>query len=143
MIFIYINNKLLTNLLFGLNKYHFDNLVFKLFELSGRKDTFFLFNTNYYVLLIYTYFYNYNTSNYNITQKINILYLTISNYFFKSYVFYLHVVYSFSKLIDFLNINKRKNYLKNKNMYKPTSYFLGFKMSFKGRFTRKQRASSV
>lgn len=93
IIFIFIKNKLLTNLLFGLNKYHFDNLVFKLYELSGRKDTFFLFNTKYYVLLIYTYFYSYNIFNYNISQKINKWYLITSNYFFKTYMFYLNVVY--------------------------------------------------
>jgi len=45
--------------------------------------------------------------------------------------------------MTYLNINKRKQYIKLKNIGKPTSYILGYKMSFKGRFTRKQRASSI
>jgi hypothetical protein len=56
---------------------------------------------------------------------------------------YLNIRYSFTSFNNFLNENKKKNYYKRRHLHKPTSLILGYKMSFKGRFTRKQRASSV
>ena len=58
-------------------------------------------------------------------------------------MFYLYVSFSFKKFLEYLNLNRRKHYIKLKNIYKSSSYILGYKMSFKGRFTRKQRASSI
>jgi hypothetical protein len=58
-------------------------------------------------------------------------------------MFYLYVDFSFKKVMEYLNLNRRKHYIKLKNIYKSSSFILGYKMSFKGRFTRKQRASSI
>jgi hypothetical protein len=58
-------------------------------------------------------------------------------------MFYLYVDFSFKKIMEYLNLNRRKHYIKLKNKCKPSSFILGYKMSFKGRFTRKQRASSI
>jgi hypothetical protein len=52
-------------------------------------------------------------------------------------------MYNFSKFSNYLKINKKKNFFKMKELYKRSSFIMGFKMSFKGRFTRKQRASSI
>jgi hypothetical protein len=58
-------------------------------------------------------------------------------------MFYLYVQYGFSSLFSYLKINKKSYYFKMKELYSTSSFILGYKMSFKGRFTRKQRASSV
>lgn len=58
-------------------------------------------------------------------------------------MYYLYTYYSFSNFIDAFNINNKKLFKKTKELYKSSSLILGFKMSFKGRFTRKQRASSI
>jgi hypothetical protein len=58
-------------------------------------------------------------------------------------MFYLHSIYSFKEFENFRQINKRKRYLRLRGLYQPSSLILGYKMSFKGRFTRKQRASSI
>jgi len=58
-------------------------------------------------------------------------------------MFYMYVQYGFNKLISYLNLNKKNYYLKIKKIFSTSSFILGYKMSFKGRFTRKQRASSV
>ena len=86
---------------------------------------------------------DYNLLNYNSILKFNVSNFALSNYFLKSYFFYLNIMYSFHNFNNFLKINKRKHYLKTKELYKTTSFILGYKMSFRGRFTRKQRASSV
>jgi len=92
---------------------------------------------------MYSIFLNYNFLNINTVFKIDSKYLLISNYFLQTYMDYLYVSYSFHKFIDYFKINKKKFYIKNKELYKSNSFILGFKMSFKGRFTRKQRASSI
>jgi hypothetical protein len=55
----------------------------------------------------------------------------------------MYVQYGFNKLISYLNINKKNYFSKIKKIFSTSSFILGYKMSFKGRFTRKQRASSV
>jgi hypothetical protein len=45
--------------------------------------------------------------------------------------------------MNYLKVNKKMLFFKTKELYKVNSFILGFKMSFKGRFTRKQRASSI
>jgi hypothetical protein len=133
----------LINLFFGYNKYDTDNLYIILSDLKWDINTFFFFNTEYICLLIYVYFFNYNIFNYNISLNNNPNYLIMSSYFFKSYMFYIYVHFSFRKIMEHLNLNRRKHYIKLKNIYKSSSFILGYKMSFKGRFTRKQRASSI
>jgi hypothetical protein len=141
----YVKNKLFINLFFSFNKYSINGLSVILSNLKENTETFFHFNTGYLILLIYEFFqnYNYNISNINTLLTINPNNLTMSNYFFKSYMIYLYTLFSFRKFSDYININRRKNYLKEKQLYSTTSFILGYKMSFKGRFTRKQRASSV
>ena len=58
-------------------------------------------------------------------------------------MYYLYVNFSFRKVMEYLNLNRRKYYIRLKNRSKSSSFILGYKMSFKGRFTRKQRASSI
>jgi ribosomal protein S3 len=58
-------------------------------------------------------------------------------------MYYNYNLYSFNKFFNYLKINKKKNYLKMKDLYKNNSFIMGYKMSLKGRFTRKQRASSI
>ena len=140
---LYIKNKLLINLFFSYNKYHVDSIVNIFFLLKGDNDTFFFFNNNYVFLVIYSFFYNYSLLSYTTILNINTYYLITSNYLFKSFMFYFYVQYTFNKLIYYLNMNKRTYYLKMKKLYSSSSFFLGYKMSFKGRFSRKQRASSV
>jgi hypothetical protein len=141
-IFVYIKNKLLINLLFGFNKYYIDDFVTILFALKGDKKTFFFFNSDYVFLTIYSFFFN-NTFNLNTMFKANKNYIITSHYFFKSYMFYLYVQYGFNNLLNYLKINKKNYYFKMKELYSTSSFILGYKMSFKGRFSRKQRASSV
>lgn len=139
----YVINKLLINLFFSFNKYNVNGLSVILSNLKEDINTFFHFNSDYLLLLIYDFYYNYNVLNYNTLLNFNAKNLAMSNFFFKSYMFYLYVLFSFRKFSDYIHINKRKNYLKEKELYSTTSFILGYKMSFKGRFTRKQRASSV
>jgi hypothetical protein len=106
-------------------------------------DIFNFLNKSYINHLIYDFINNYNLLNYKSSLKTNIKILTLSTYFLKSYMIYLNIRYSFASFNNFLNENKKKNYYKKKQLNKPTSLILGYKMSFKGRFTRKQRASSV
>jgi len=141
--YLYIKNKLLINLLFGFNKYDIDNIVNILFELKGDYDTFFFFNNDYVFLTIYSFFFSYNFMNLNSMSKINTKNLIMSHYLFKSFMFFTYIQYGFNRLLDYLKINKKNYYFKMKELYSISSYFLGYKMSFKGRFTRKQRASSV
>jgi hypothetical protein len=139
---VYIKNKLLLNLLFGFNKYYIDDFVAILFGLKGDYTTFFFFNSDYVFLTIYSFFFN-NSLNFTAVIKSNTRYITTSNYFFKSYMFYLYVQYGFCNLLNYLKINKKNYYFKMKELYSTSSFILGYKMSFKGRFSRKQRASSV
>jgi hypothetical protein len=139
----YVTNKLLINLFFSFNKYDVNGLSVILSNLKEDINTFFHFNNDYLLLIIYDFYYNFNIINYNTLLNFNPKNLTMSNYFFKSYMFYLYVLFSFRKFSDYIHMNKRKNYLKEKELYSTTSFILGYKMSFKGRFTRKQRASSV
>jgi hypothetical protein len=139
----YIKNKLFINLLFGFNKYNIDNLVIIFFSLKGDSNTFFFFNNDYVILVIYSFFYNNNLLNINVMSNVNTKYVVMSHYFFKSFMFYTYVQYSFNYLFDYLKINKKSYYFKMKELYSTSSFILGYKMSFKGRFTRKQRASSV
>jgi hypothetical protein len=139
----YINNKSLINLLFSFNKYNIDYLASILYLLKFDINIFFFINKNLINLLMYSIFYNYNFLNINTIFKIDSKYLLISNYFLQTYMSYLYVSYSFHKFIDYFKINKKKIFIKNKELYKSNSFILGFKMSFKGRFTRKQRASSI
>lgn len=141
-IYIYIKNKLLINLLFGFNKYNIDDFVIILFALKGDYTTFFFFNSDYIFLTIYSFFFN-NTLNLTKMTKTNKKHIITSNYFFKSYMFYLYVQYGFNNLLNYLKINKKNYYFKMKELYSSSSFILGYKMSFKGRFSRKQRASSV
>lgn len=141
--YLYIKNKLLINLLFGQNKYNIDDLILILFTLKGDLNTFFFFNSEYFFLTIYSFFYNNYNLYFNIMSKVNMNNLTISHYFFKTFMFYTYVHYGFNILLDYLKINKKNYYFKMKELYSTSSFFLGYKMSFKGRFTRKQRASSV
>jgi hypothetical protein len=142
-LYTYNKNKLLINLFFGLNKYDIDNMVILFFNLKGDNDTFFFLNSNYIFLIIYSFFFNYNLLNINTVLNLNSNILIVSQYFLKSFMYYMYVQYGFNSLIDYLKINKRNHYLKMKKLYSSSSFFLGYKMSFKGRFTRKQRASSV
>ena len=139
----YINNKSIINLLFSFNKYNIDYLASILYILKFDINIFFFINKNLINLLMYSIFFNYNFLNINTVFKIDSKYLLISNYFLQTYMDYLYVSYSFHKFIDYFKINKKKFYIKNKELYKSNSFILGFKMSFKGRFTRKQRASSI
>lgn len=139
---VYIKNKLLLNLLFGSNKYYIDDFVAILFGLRGDYTTFFFFNSDYVFLTIYSFFFN-NSLNYIAVIKSNTRYITTSHYFLKSYMFYLYVQYGFINLLNYLKINKKNYYFKMKELYSTSSFILGYKMSFKGRFSRKQRASSV
>ena len=140
---MYIKNKLLINLFFGYNKYNVDNLYIILLDLKWDMNTFFFYNTEYIFLLIYSYFFSYNISNYNISLNNNSNYIIMSSYYLKSYMFYLYSNFSFRKIMEHLNLNRRKYYIRLRNTYKSSSFILGYKMSFKGRFTRKQRASSI
>ena len=142
-LYLFIKNKLLINLFFSSGKYDVDSLVLIFFTLKGDIDTFFFFNSNYVYLTIYSFFYNYILSNQNTLLNINKKNLITSIYFFKSFMFYMYVQYGFNKLISYLNLNKKNYYLKIKKIFSTSSFILGYKMSFKGRFTRKQRASSV
>lgn len=56
---------------------------------------------------------------------------------------YIYVQYGFNKLLNYIKLNKKIYYIKMKELYSSSSFILGYKMSFRGRFTRKQRASSV
>jgi hypothetical protein len=139
----YIKNKGLINLLFGVNKYNMDSLAIILFILKFDINTFFFVNKNYVSLLMYNFFNNYIFLNINTLFNIQSKYLIISNYFLKTYIKYLYISYSYYQFINAFNVNKRKIFLKIKELHKINSYILGYKMSFKGRFTRKQRASSI
>jgi hypothetical protein len=130
-------------LFFSFNKYNIDNLSLNLFFLKFDIKSFFFINKNLIFLLIYTIFKNYNFINLNTMLNIDFKLLIVSNYFFETYIYYLYSYYSFNKFMDFLKINKKMLFLKTKQLYKVNSFILGFKMSFKGRFTRKQRASSI
>ena len=141
--YTYIKNKLLINLFFGMKKYDVDTLGVVLFSLKNSNDSFFFFNSDLLNLTVYSFFFNSNLLNLNSLLKINSNNFTMTNYLFQTYMYYLYSFYTFSRLIDFLNINKRKIYLKTRQLHRPSSFILGFKMSFKGRFTRKQRASSI
>jgi hypothetical protein len=55
----------------------------------------------------------------------------------------MYVQYGFNNLTNYIKLNKKNYYIKMKELYSSSSFILGYKMSFKGRFTRKQRASSV
>lgn len=139
----YIKNKGLINLLFGINKYNMDSLALILFILKFDINTFFFVNKNYISLLMYNFFNNYIFLNINTLFNIESKYLIISNYFLRTYIKYLYISYSYYQFINAFNVNKRKFYLKVKELHKINSYILGYKMSFRGRFTRKQRASSI
>ena len=139
----YIKNKGLINLLFSINKYNIDSLAKILFLLKFDINTFFFVNKNYVFLLTYNFFNNYVFLNMNTLFNIQSKYLIISNYFLKTYMKYIYISYSFYQFINAFNVNKRKIYIKIKELHKINSYILGYKMSFKGRFTRKQRASSI
>jgi hypothetical protein len=140
---LFIKNKLLINLFFSYGKYDVDSLVIIFFTLKGDIDTFFFYNSNYVFLTIYSFFYNYSLLSNNTLLNINKKNLITSIYFFKSFMFYMYVQYGFNKLISYLNINKKNYFSKIKKIFSTSSFILGYKMSFKGRFTRKQRASSV
>ena len=138
----YIKNKLLINLFFSSNKYDLDSIVTLLVRLRGDQYTFFFLNSEYIMLTVYSFFFNYSVFDYTLF-RVNYEGIITSNFFLKTFTFHMYVQYSFNKLIDYLNINKKKHYLKTKTLYESSSFILGYKMSFKGRFTRKQRASSV
>ena len=95
------------------------------------------------VLSIYKFFYNNNYIYLNTLLNINMKNIVISNHFLNSYFDYIYIYYSFSNFFDFLKINKKKYFNTIKDIYRVNSFILGYKMSFSGRFTRKQRASSI
>lgn len=142
-LYFYIKNKLLINLFFSKGRQNVDNLVNVYFALRGDNETFFFYNSNYIYLTIDFFFRNYNLLNNDTLLSINTNILLMSTYLFNSFMFYKFVQYSFNELVSYLNINKKKYYLKMKELFSTSSYILGYKMSLKGRFTRKQRASSV
>jgi hypothetical protein len=142
-IYIYNKNKLLINLFFGFNKYSVDNLSYIFFELKGDLDTFFFFNNEYVFITIYSFFFNYNSLNLNTTFNISLNIMSASQHFFKTFMYYIYVQYGFNNLMNYIKLNKKNYYIKMKELYSSSSFILGYKMSFKGRFTRKQRASSV
>lgn len=139
----YLKNKLLLTLFFTQNKYNLDNLASILFLLKFDINSFFFINKNFLYLLIHNIFFNYNNLNFNSLFFLDSKYNILSNYFFKSFMYYTYINYSFNTFVDDFKINKKKIFKKTKDLYKPSSFILGFKMSFKGRFTRKQRASSI
>lgn len=139
----FLRNKLLINLFFSANRHNVDNLANSFFLLKFDVDTFFFVNKNFIFFLIYNIFFNFINLNINSLFVLNFRYTMISNYFIKSFMYYLYTYYSFSNFIDAFNINNKKLFKKTKELYKSSSLILGFKMSFKGRFTRKQRASSI
>jgi hypothetical protein len=142
-LFSYNKNKLWINLFFGSHKQNIDNLVLVFFDLKGDIDTFFFFNSEYIFITLLSSFYNYNLFNLNTILNINIDIFTFSQYFFRTFMSYIYIQYSFNKLVNYIKLNKRNYYIKMKELYSSSSFILGYKMSFKGRFTRKQRASSV
>jgi hypothetical protein len=142
-LFIYNKNKLLINLFFGSNKYNIDSLAILFFNLKGDIDTFFFFNREYSFITIYSFFYNYNLLNLNTAFNINLNILMTSQHFFQTFMYYMYVQYGFNNLTNYIKLNKKNYYIKMKELYSSSSFILGYKMSFKGRFTRKQRASSV
>lgn len=139
----YLKNKLLINLFFSSNRQNVDNLATAFFSLKFDINTFFFINKNFIFFLIYNIFFNFTHLNVNSLFILNFKYTMASNYFLKSFMYYLYTYYSFNNFIDAFNINNKKLFKKTKELYKSNSLILGFKMSFKGRFTRKQRASSI
>jgi hypothetical protein len=140
---LYFKNNFLINLFFSFNKYNADNLALNFFFLKGDIKSFFFINKDYVCLLISIIFNNYTFINTNTVLKRNFNFVTISNYFIKTYIYYLYTYYSLNKFMNYLKVNKKMLFFKTKELYKVNSFILGFKMSFKGRFTRKQRASSI
>jgi len=143
ILYLYFKNNFLINLFFSFNKYNADNLALNFFFLKFDIKSFFFINKDYVCLLLYTNFNNYMFININTILKRDFNFLIISNYFVKTYIYYLYTYYSLNKFMNYLKVNKKILYFKTKELYKVNSFILGFKMSFKGRFTRKQRASSI
>lgn len=139
----FLKNNLFINLFFSGNRNNIDNLASAFFLLKFDINTFLFINKNFIFFLVYKIFFNFTHLNINSLFVLNSKYTMISNYFLRSFMYYLYTYYSFNNFIEAFNINNRKIFKKTKELYKSNSFILGFKMSFKGRFTRKQRASSI
>jgi len=107
-LFLYVKNKLLINLFFGFNKYHIDKLAYNYFSLKFNKNTFFYININYINLFMFIFFYNYIFLNFNTILYMDSQYILISNYFFKSFMYYNYSIYNFNKFSNYFKINKKK-----------------------------------
>jgi len=140
---MFFKNKLFVNLFFGFNKFNLDNLSLTLFFLKFDTRSFFYINKNLIFLLIHLIFNNYIYVSTNTLLHMDFRFLLLSNYFFNTFMYYIYTYYSLDKFINYSKINKKLMYQKTKELYKLNTFILGFKMSFKGRFTRKQRASSI
>ena len=114
-IFLNINNNKLY-IIELLNDYNYINNIFYSIYINNNV----LYNNIYKYKKIYT----------------NVLYLSIN--FTKLYLNYNYYKILWLKLIGF-----KKKIWKNKDENDVKSVIIGYKMSFKGRFSRKQRASSI
>lgn len=139
----FLDNKLFLNLIFGANRLNFDFLYKNFFLFSYDEKIFQILNINFMCLVINAILNNCVLLNYNTLINIDTKTLSISNYFFCTFMDFMYSTYSFKNLEQYAKVNKRLLYYKIKEIYKSNSYLLGFKMSFKGRFSRKQRASSI
>lgn len=139
----FISKKIFINLILGANRLNLDFLYKNFFLVSFDINIFKILNLNFMCLIINTILNNCILLNYNSLINIDSKTLFISNYFLCTFMDYIYTIYSFKNIEQFAKVNKRLLYYKIKSIYKSNSYLLGFKMSFKGRFSRKQRASSI
>jgi hypothetical protein len=144
----YIKNKyrLEKNLnYYILNKYLFISIFYSIFfNFNKSKFNFFTFklnNNNFIKLLLFNLLNTFNSNIYNNIKLFNILntpLLLVSANFMKFYIYYNYLK---SLWLTYNVLNKHD--LRKKLVGKYKNAIVGYKMAFHGRFSRKQKSSSI